>query len=118
MRFDRLLWQCLLPGQYEFSEEDIGVRLSPVAGETVLMFQTDTNAFREGQSGVVGQSSPLDVKARMKQAWEERGLSFRYHFGARGKTVDLRPHLADTRRVKPAPAATPTAPLALPGGTQ
>ncbi|WNG24535.1 hypothetical protein F0U62_11265 [Cystobacter fuscus] len=172
MRFDRLLWQCLVPGKYEFSEEGITVRLPPETGETVLMFNTDADAFRDGQPGVkacdlvffyrgpavpkpvllfvelkgsdyaaaeaqldnafkrvwaqldpqcqggetrvgavavVGRSVMMDVKARIKQAWQERGLEFRYHFGALGKTVDLRPNLQDTRKVKPAPA--------LPSGT-
>ncbi|OJT23270.1 hypothetical protein BO221_20620 [Archangium sp. Cb G35] len=168
MKFDRLLWQCLMPGEHEFSEEGITVRLLPEGKETVLMFRTDSNAFRDGQPGVkacdlvffyrgpaapkpvllfvelkgsdyeaaeaqlenafkrvwtqidpqcqggesrvcavavVGRSVMMDVKARIKEAWQQRGLEFRYHFGALGKTVDLRPNLADSRRVKPPPAA-------------
>ncbi len=166
MRFDRLLWECLRPGEYAFSEENITVQLHPEAGETVLMFHTDTNAFRDWQQGVKacdlvffyrgpaaakpallfvelkggdyetaeaqlesafkrvwehlapqcqggesrvcavvvsGRSVMIDVKARIKEAWQQRGLEFRYHFGALGKTVDLRPNLADTRKVKPVP---------------
>ena len=167
MRFDRLLWQCLVPGQYAFSEEGITVQLPPQAGETVLMFRTDSDAFRDWQQGVkacdllffyrgpaapkttllfvelkgseyeaaesqlenaikrvwaqldpqcqggeiragavvvLGRSVMMDVKARIKEAWQQKGLEYRYHFGAQGKTVDLRPNLADARRVKlPAP---------------
>jgi hypothetical protein len=54
---------------------------------------------------VVGQSLMLDVKARIKEAWQQRGLEFRYHFGALGKTLDLRPNLADARKVKPSSPA-------------
>jgi hypothetical protein len=166
LRFDRLLWQCLEPGKHEFTEENITVQLLPAAGETVLMFQTDSAAFRDWQEGikacdllffyrgpavpkpvlmfvelkgselesaeaqcesafkrvcahldtqcqggesracavvVVGQSILIDVKARIKEAWQQRGLEFRYHFGALGKTVDLRPNLLDSRKIKPAP---------------
>ena len=175
MKFDRLLWQCLLPGEYEFTEEGITVRLSPDAKEkeTVLMFNTDTDAFRDWTPGVkacdlvffyrgpaakkpvllfvelkgsdygaaeaqiesafkrvwaqmepqcqggaslvcgvvvVGQSVMVDVKARIKEAWQQRGLVFRYHFGALGKTVDLRPNLADARKVKPPSASDPGTP--------
>ncbi|HYO59642.1 hypothetical protein [Archangium sp.] len=171
MKFDRLLWQCLMPGEHEFSEEGITVRLPPEAKETVLMFRTDSDAFRDWQQGVkacdlvffyrgpaapkpvllfvelkgsdyeaaeaqlenafkrvwaqldtqcqggesrvcvvavVGRSVMMDVKARIKEAWQQRGLEFRYHFGALGKTVDLRPNLADARRVKPPPPSTPS----------
>lgn len=52
MKFDRLLWQCLMPGEYEFTEEGITVRLPPEAKETVLMFKTDSDAFRDWQKGV------------------------------------------------------------------
>jgi len=86
-----------MPGEYEFTEEGITVRLPPEAKETVLMFKTDSDAFR--------------VKARIKEAWQQRGLEFRYHFGALGKTVDIRPNLADARRVNPpSPAAQSGAP--------
>ena len=171
MRFDRLLWQCLMPGEYEFTEEGITVRLPPEAKETVLMFKTDSDAFRDWQKGVkacdllffyrgpaapkpvllfvelkgsdyeaaelqlenafkrvwaqldqqcqsgeirvcavavVGRSVMMDVKARIKDAWQQRGLEFRYHFGALRKTVDLRPNLADARRVNPPSPAAPS----------
>jgi hypothetical protein len=164
VRFDRLLWQCLVPGEYEFSEEGITVRLSPEARETMLMFRTDSEAFRDWRQGVkacdllffyrgpaapkatllfvelkgseyeaaesqlenafkrvwaqldpqcqggeiragavvvLGRSVMMDVKARIKEAWRQRGLEYRYHFGALGKTVDLRPNLAEVRPVKP-----------------
>jgi hypothetical protein len=187
VKFDRLLWQCLMPGEHEFSEEGITVRLAPEAKETVLMFRTDSNAFRDGQQGVkacdlvffyrgpptpkipkpvllfvelkgsdyeaaeaqlenafkrvwtqldpqcqggesrvcavavVGRSVMMDVKARIKEAWQQRGLEFRYHFGALGKTVELRPNLTDARRVKPPPSDPsgspgPAAPPPNPGG--
>ncbi len=173
MKLDRLLWQCLKPGEYEFTEEGITVRLPPETRETVLMFQTDSEAFRDGQPGVkacdllflyrgpaapkpvllfvelkgsdyeaaeaqlenafkrvwaqldpkcqggesrvcavavVGRSVMLDVKTRIKQAFQQRGLEYRYHFGALGKTVDLRPNLADARRVKSSSPSAPSGP--------
>jgi hypothetical protein len=172
VKFDRLLWQCLRPGEYAFSEEGITVRLPPETQETVLMFQTDSDAFRDWRPGVkacdllffyrgpamldkavllfvelkgsdyeaaeaqlesafkrvwqqldkqcqggesvvcavavVGRSVMVNEKERIKEAWQQRGLSFRYHFGALGKTVDLRPNLADARRIKPISPATPS----------
>lgn len=52
MRFDRLLWECLCPGKYEFEENDIEVALTPLPGETVLTFHIDTEAFRDWKAGV------------------------------------------------------------------
>lgn len=52
MRFDRLLWHCLQPGEYQFTEENLAVRLSPENNETVLMFRTDSNVFRGSREGV------------------------------------------------------------------
>jgi len=176
VKFDRLLWQCLMPGEYTFSEEGITVRLPPEAQETVLMFRTDSDAFRDWRPGVkacdlvffyrgpaapqpvllfvelkgsdyeaaeaqlesafrrvweqldphwcqgtasrvcavavVGRSVMLDVKTRIKEAWRHRGLEFRYHFGALGKTVELRPNLADARKVR---STSPAAPSGSPG---
>jgi hypothetical protein len=165
------LWQCLVPGQYAFSEEGITVQLPPQTGETVLMFRTDSDAFRDWQPGVkacdllffhrgpatrkttllfvelkgseyeaaesqlenavkrvweqldpqclggetrvgavvvLGRSVMMDVKARIKEAWQQRGLEYRYHFGAQGKTVDLRPNLGDARPVKPPAPGEPS----------
>lgn len=52
MRFDRLLWECLCPGKYEFEESNIQVALAPSLGETVLTFHIDTEAFRDWKAGV------------------------------------------------------------------
>lgn len=46
MRFDGLLWECLLPGRHEHSEENLTAALDPRPGETVLLFETDRPAFR------------------------------------------------------------------------
>lgn len=61
MRFDRLLWTCLLPGCTSRSEEGIAVELPPAEGETVLFFVTDSKAFREVAGGI--KSSDLLVFA-------------------------------------------------------
>jgi hypothetical protein len=44
-----MLWECLQPGQHEFTEEGITATLEPQAGETVLFFNIDCTAFRQGQ---------------------------------------------------------------------
>lgn len=55
MRFDCLLWQCLAPGLYEGDDglpRPIRVALQPQRDETVLLFDTDSSAFRGGRDGV------------------------------------------------------------------
>lgn len=46
MTFDRILWQCLLPGQYSFEENNISAKLQPEAGETVLLLNIDDDKLR------------------------------------------------------------------------
>lgn len=46
MRFDGLLWECLLPGAHEGEDNKLAAALAPLPGETVLVFRTDSNAFR------------------------------------------------------------------------
>jgi hypothetical protein len=46
VRFDQLLWQCLVPGRLDFDESGVYASFTLQDDETALMFRTDSASFQ------------------------------------------------------------------------
>src|SRR5262245_16617401 len=45
--FELLLWRCLDPGRTSFGEQGLSAQIKPEGKETVLVFHSDTEIFRD-----------------------------------------------------------------------